>query len=114
MNQLFFSLILNAIQAIEATSRASGRIEIRTRVAGGTVIADVTDDGCGIPPEDLPRIFDPFFTTRPVGAGTGLGLSICHGIVADHGGRIEVESTPGRGTRFRITLPVEGKGAGDA
>ena len=114
MNQLFFSLILNSIQAIEATSRASGRIEIRTRVAGGIVIVDVNDDGCGIPPEDLPRIFDPFFTTRPVGAGTGLGLSICHGIVADHGGRIEVESTPGRGTRFRITLPIEGKGAGDA
>ena len=71
------------------------------------MIVDVTDDGCGIPPEDLPRIFDPFFTTRPVGAGTGLGLSICHGIVADHGGRIEVESTPGRGTRFRIT-PARG------
>jgi PAS domain S-box-containing protein len=114
MNQLFFSLILNSIQAIEATSRGSGRIEVRTRAAGGAVIADVTDDGCGIPPEDLPRIFDPFFTTRPVGAGTGLGLSICHSIVADHGGRIEVESTPGRGTRFRITLPVEGKGAGGA
>jgi PAS domain S-box-containing protein len=114
MNQLFFSLILNAIQAIEATSRASGRIEIRTRAAGGTVFADVTDDGCGIPPEDLPRIFDPFFTTRPVGAGTGLGLSICHSIAADHGGRIEAESTPGRGTRIRITLPVDGRGAGGA
>jgi signal transduction histidine kinase len=113
MNQLFFSVILNAIQAIEATSRASGRIAIRTRVADGTVVVDVTDDGCGIAPEDLSRIFDPFFTTRPVGAGTGLGLSICHGIVADHGGRIEVESTPGRGTGFRITLPVEGKGDGD-
>ncbi|HEY4561988.1 MAG TPA: PAS domain S-box protein, partial [Thermoanaerobaculia bacterium] len=77
MNQLYFSLILNSIQAIEATSRGSGRIEIRTWAAGGDVIAEVTDDGCGIPPEDLPRIFDPFFTTRPVGAGTGLGLSIC-------------------------------------
>ena len=78
------------------------------------MVADLTDDGCGIPPEDLPRIFDPFFTTRPVGAGNGQGLSICHVIVADHGGRIEVESTPGRDTRFRITLPVEGEGAGDA
>ena len=114
MNQLFFSLIHNAIQAIELTSRGSGRIEFRTRTDGGAVIVDLSDDGCGIPPEDLPRIFDPFFTTRPVGAGTGLGLSICHGIVADHGGRIEVESTPGRDTRFRITLPVEGEIAGDA
>ena len=113
MNQLFFSLILNAIQAIESTSRGGGRIEIRTRIAGGTVITDVTDDGCGIPPEDLPRIFDPFFTTRPVGAGAGLGLSICHGIAADHGGRLEVESTPGRGSRFRIALSVDGKRAGD-
>ena len=78
------------------------------------MIAEVTDDGCGIPPEDLPRIFDPFFTTRPVGAGTGLGLSICHSIAADHGGRIEAESAPGRGTRIRITLPADGRGAGDA
>ena len=56
------------------------------------------------------RIFDPFFTTKSVGEGTGLGLSISHSIVSDHGGRIELESTPGQGACFRVTLPVEGKG----
>jgi signal transduction histidine kinase len=76
------------------------------------VIVEVADDGCGIPADLLPRIFDPFFTTKPVGEGTGLGLSISHGIVVDHGGRIEVESTPGQGSRFRVILPVRGKGRG--
>jgi PAS domain S-box-containing protein len=108
INQLFFDLLINAIQAVEATSRGRGQIEIRTRAAGDSVVVELTDDGCGIPAEDLPRIFDPFFTTRPVGAGTGLGLSTSYGVVADHGGRIEVESTPDKGTTVRVTLPVEG------
>jgi signal transduction histidine kinase len=108
MNQLFFDLLINAIQAVEATSRGRGRIEIRTRAAGDSVVVELTDDGCGIPAEALPRIFDPFFTTRPVGAGSGLGLSTSYGVVADHGGHIEVESTPGKGTTVRVALPVEG------
>jgi two-component system NtrC family sensor kinase len=70
------------------------------------VVIEVADTGCGIPPEHLDRIFDPFFTTKEVGEGTGLGLSISHGIVERHGGRIEVESTPGQGTVFRVVLPV--------
>jgi signal transduction histidine kinase len=68
---------------------------------------EVADDGCGIPEDVLPRIFDPFFTTKPVGQGTGLGLAISQRIVTNHGGRIDVESTPGRGSLFRVILPVD-------
>jgi signal transduction histidine kinase len=100
------------MQAIEATGRGAGRIGVVTHARGEEVVLEVADDGCGIPAEVLPRIFDPFFTTKPVGQGTGLGLAISHGIVADHGGRIEVESTPGRGSRFRVILPVGGNGPG--
>jgi signal transduction histidine kinase len=60
----------------------------------------------GIPPENLHRLFEPFFTTKPAGVGTGLGLSIAHGIVKGMGGRITVESEPGRGTAFRVFLPI--------
>jgi len=66
----------------------------------------VRDTGTGIAPEDLPRIFDPFFTTRPGGTGSGLGLAVSHGIVTALGGTIEVESVPGCGSTFRVTLPV--------
>jgi len=74
----------------------------------GGVTIEVRDNGQGIPPEVLPRIFDPFFTTKDVGEGSGLGLSIVHGIVERHGGSIEVDSTPGIGTRFRVHLPRGG------
>ncbi len=74
----------------------------------------VTDDGCGIPAEIHSRIFDPFFTTKPVGEGTGLRLSITQSIVPDHGGRIELESHAGQGARFRVIVPVEGKGLDDS
>jgi PAS domain S-box-containing protein len=110
MNQVFLNLLVNAMQAVEATGRGDGRIEIRTRAAAGEVVVEVADNGCGIPPEVLPRIFDPFFTTKVLGEGTGLGMSISHGIVADHGGRIEVESTPGQGACFRVIVPIGGKG----
>jgi two-component system NtrC family sensor kinase len=69
-------------------------------------VAEVIDDGPGIPADLLPRIFDPFFTTKDVGDGTGLGLSICHGIVAEHGGSIMAESRSGEGTTFTLSLPV--------
>jgi PAS domain S-box-containing protein len=111
LNQVFLNLLVNAIQAIEATSIGSGQIEVRTRASGSAVIVEIADNGCGISGEVLPRIFDPFFTTKPVGTASGLGLSISHGIVADHGGQIEVESTPGKGARFRIILPIDGNGA---
>jgi len=70
-----------------------------------SVVTEVIDDGAGISRSDVRKIFEPFFTTKPPGRGTGLGLSICHGIVADHGGRVDVDSAPGAGTTFRISLP---------
>jgi len=69
------------------------------------VLAEVVDHGEGIRDADLPKIFEPFFTTKAPGRGTGLGLSVCYAIVAEHGGRIEVDSTPGQGSVFRIALP---------
>jgi two-component system, NtrC family, sensor kinase len=106
LNQVFLNLLMNAMQAVEATGRASGTIRVATRAEDdGSVAVEVADDGVGIPPEVQPRIFDPFFTTRPVGRGSGLGLSLAHGIVADHGGAIEVESLAGAGSTFRVRLP---------
>jgi two-component system OmpR family sensor kinase len=79
-----------------------------TTTSDGWAEVTVTDDGPGIPPDVLPRIFDPFFTTKDVGEGSGLGLSIVHGIIDRHGGRIDVESTPGAGTTFRLSFPRAG------
>ncbi len=104
INQVFFHVLQNAIQA----SDRGGLIEIRTRPDGdGAVVVEVEDQGAGIRPEDLPHIFEPFFTTKPVGAGAGLGLSVSYGIIRDHGGSLEVESTVGRGSLFRIRLPTK-------
>jgi signal transduction histidine kinase len=111
LNQVFLNLVINAAQAIEER----GVIEIRTcRDGRHSVCVEIADTGKGIAPEQLPRIFDPFFTTKPIGKGTGLGLSIAYGIVQRHGGRIEVESAPGAGTRFRIRLPLAGPRPTDA
>ncbi len=109
-NQVFLNLLVNALQAIEETGRADGRIGISTEVTDGEVVVEVADNGRGIAEKDLPHIFDPFFTTKEVGDGTGLGLSITHGMVHDYGGRLEVESTLGQGTRFRVILPARKEG----
>jgi GAF domain-containing protein/ActR/RegA family two-component response regulator len=108
LQQVFLNLLLNAEQAIVSARRSGGRITFRTGVLqGGTrVLVQVTDDGPGIPPAILPRIFEPFFTTKEVGTGTGLGLSVSYGIVEQHGGRLGVESEPGR-TVFTLELPAQ-------
>jgi signal transduction histidine kinase len=81
------------------------RLEIRTSAVGDELCIEVADNGTGIAPENLSRIAEPFFTTKPVGKGTGLGLSISFRLVERHGGRCEVQSTPGQGSRFLIHLP---------
>lgn len=110
LNQVFMNLLVNAAQAIEG----HGTVTITTGTAGDDwVWVEIADTGSGIAPENLGRLFEPFFTTKPVGKGTGLGLSVSHGIVQNHGGKIEVSSTLGKGTRFRIALPVRRTVTGD-
>lgn len=107
LKQVFMNLLMNAKQAITR----EGRITITTSKedSGNAVQISISDTGCGISQEYVDKIFDPFFTTKPVGEGTGLGLSVSYGIIQDHNGRIEVESHKGKGTRFVITLPVDGE-----
>lgn len=103
--QVLMALLLNAVDAMEQ----GGRLGIRTgrsRSRSDEVFIEVEDTGVGIPRDDQSKIFEPFYTTKPPGRGTGLGLSICYGIIEEHRGRIEVDSTPGLGSVFRVYLPV--------
>ena len=84
----------------------AGNITLLTYRSDGKAVIEIADDGTGIAEEDLPRIFDPFFTTKGRGKGTGLGLSISYGIVQEHEGQIEVDSSPGHYTKFRVELPA--------
>ncbi|NMO23147.1 GAF domain-containing protein [Pyxidicoccus fallax] len=104
--QVFLNLLINAAQAIPEGKPDQNEVRLVLRQSGDRVIVEVHDTGSGMPPEVRARIFDPFFTTKPVGEGTGLGLSICHGIVTGFGGEITVESEEGRGSVFRVSLPV--------
>lgn len=104
LNQVFMNLMVNAAHAM---GDQRGTITIRTGVSGDHVWLEFADTGSGISKENLSRIFDPFFTTKPVGKGTGLGLSLTYGIVQKHHGHIEVQSELGKGTVFRIVLPVQ-------
>ena len=101
--QVFMSLLINAMDAMQDR----GTVTLRTRWGpdAQSVVTEIIDQGEGIRRADLPKIFEPFFTTKPPGRGTGLGLSICYAIVAEHDGRIEVDSAPGEGSVFRIILP---------
>ncbi len=107
MQQVLLNLINNALDSMEKTG---GKIEISTKISEveeGHIVVIVEDNGPGIPEANLMRIFDPFFTTKPVGRGTGLGLSICYGIINKMGGKIDVQSSIGKGTRFRIWIPIQ-------
>jgi len=102
LQQVFTNLLLNARDALPA----GGRIRLATAWEDDAVMVEVADTGIGIAPENVARIYDPFFTTKGVGRGTGLGLAVSYGIVQEHSGHITVQSAPGRGTTFRITLPT--------
>jgi len=104
LQQLILNLLINAEQAL-VTIDGPRTIVVRTRADEGEARLEIADSGPGIAPEIRRKIFDPFFTTKPEGVGTGLGLSICYGIAREHGGRIWVESEPGHGARFGVTLP---------
>lgn len=104
INQVILNLLVNAGHAIET----QGLITIRTGHDDTMAWFEIEDTGCGMSESVQKRIFEPFFTTKPIGQGTGLGLSVSYGIINKHGGRIEVFSTPGVGTRFRVWLPIQG------
>ena len=106
LTQVLMALMLNAVDAMDDRR---GKLTVRTgRNASQVdeVVVEIEDNGVGIPRADQAKIFEPFYTTKPPGRGTGLGLSICYGIVEEHRGRIEVESQPGRGSIFRVFLPI--------
>ena len=106
LQQAFMNILFNSAQAVE------GQGDIRVCCSGvygmgRQVEVTISDNGHGIPPEDISRIFEPFFTTKSAGKGTGIGLSLVFWIIQDHKGRIEVESEPGKGTTFIISLPAK-------
>lgn len=102
LHQAFLNVISNAIQAIYK----SGIIIIKTNITKNDFKIFVTDNGCGISQENLPKILDPFFTTKEPGKGTGLGLSITYNIIKEHNGEIEFDSKQNEGTTVKITLPI--------
>jgi two-component system NtrC family sensor kinase len=106
MKQIFIALISNAFDAMESVGTLTIRTSRSQSETAHAICIEFIDTGCGIPASQLPKIFDPFFTTKPLGRGTGLGLSVCYGIVSEHGGKIEVDSTEGTGSTFRVLLPI--------
>ncbi|MGH9572373.1 MAG: ATP-binding protein [Candidatus Acidiferrales bacterium] len=105
LQQVFLNLLMNARDAMPG----GGMLEVRTMAHNGSVEVELTDNGAGIPSEHLHKIFDPFFTTKPTGRGTGLGLSVSYGIIKEHAGKVDVKSTPGKGTSFRLEFPAARK-----
>lgn len=109
IQQVVLNLVLNAAEATQSHGSGKIRIETKTDTEHGNLVLRVTDDGEGIPPENLAKIFEPFFTTKDDGKGVGLGLSVVYGIVRGHGGEIDVDSTLGKGTTFTVTLPLDAR-----
>jgi two-component system NtrC family sensor kinase len=107
LGQLFSNLLINAAHAIAPGHEETNRIGISVLPGRQNLVVEISDSGQGMTAEVLARVFEPFFTTKPAGAGTGLGLPICKAIVQEHLGRIDVESQPGQGTIFRVTLPLD-------
>jgi signal transduction histidine kinase len=106
LQQALANVVVNGVQALPD----GGRVRVTAGPYNGTTkhwSVVIEDDGVGISEQNLPRLFEPFFTTKGVGEGTGLGLAVAHGIVAEHGGWIDVSSAPGRGSRFEIVLEAE-------
>ncbi|MGZ3478171.1 MAG: two-component system sensor histidine kinase NtrB, partial [Polyangiales bacterium] len=105
--QVLLNLIVNALEAMRDRPREENELVVRIAPAGDErLLLEVSDNGPGISPSDLSRVFEPFFTTKPAGQGTGLGLAIVQRLVVEIGGEINVSSTPGRGTTFRVLLPA--------
>jgi PAS domain S-box-containing protein len=102
LQQVFLNLFLNARDAMPS----GGMLEVRTAAHNGSVEIEIVDTGAGIPREHIHKIFDPFFTTKATGRGTGLGLSVSYGIIKEHAGKIDVRSTPGKGTSFHVEFPA--------
>ena len=112
LNQVFLNIIVNAAHAIQEAGKdlTSGEIKISTAMAGESAVIRISDNGCGVPEENLSKLYDPFFTTKEVGRGTGQGLAITHSILVDkHGGDISVRSEVGVGTEFTLRLPIAGR-----
>jgi two-component system NtrC family sensor kinase len=107
LSRLFLNLLMNAAQAVVGDAENEPQIRVVTRKEPDhRVTVEIGDSGPGIAPENIESIFEPYFTTKPAGEGIGLGLTVCRYIVAELGGTITVESTVGRGTTFRVTLPA--------
>jgi signal transduction histidine kinase len=113
LHQVVINLVTNAAHAI-GDAMGSITVELAAMETERTVRLTVIDTGCGMDEAVMARIYEPFFTTKGVGKGTGLGLSVVHGIVASHGGRMEVKSRVGAGTSFAVYLPLAAEPAGRA
>ena len=107
LQQVFVNLLKNAVDAVlDRHGNLGGRVGLTVRIEDDVVVAEVADDGSGIPSDKVPLVFDPFYTTKPPGQGTGLGLNVVYRIVTKHRGDIKVQSVLGEGTRFTLRLPV--------